>query len=118
MHFAFSTVACPTWDFETIVSRAKEYGYDGVEVRGFLNESLLTASNIFLTEPRKVSELFKEQGIRVACLSSSIAFSANRRRDKQSAEDLKTFIDTARMLDCPLVKISDTQMRPRQSRDE
>ena len=29
-----------------------------------------------------------------------------------------TFIDTARMLDCSLVKISDTQMRPGQSRDE
>src|SRR5829696_6820797 len=32
MKFAFSTVSCPTWDFDTIVSRAKDYGHDGVEV--------------------------------------------------------------------------------------
>ena len=31
---AFSTVACPKWDFETIAARAKEYGYEGVEIRG------------------------------------------------------------------------------------
>ena len=48
------TIACPKWDFETIASRAKEYGYDGVEVRGFLNESILTASNIFLSDPAKL----------------------------------------------------------------
>ena len=46
MKFAFSTIGCPNWDFETIVARAKEYGYDGVEIRGFLNESVLTAANV------------------------------------------------------------------------
>ncbi len=118
MKFAFSTLCTPTWDFQTIVARAKEYGYDGVEIRGFLNESILTASNIFLTDPRKVADIFKQNGIAVACLSSSIAFTANRKRDKQAAGELSTFIDTARLLDCPMVKISDTQVRPGQSRDE
>src|SRR5438105_2598777 len=117
MKFAFSTLAAPSWDFVTIAARAKEYGYDGVEIRGFLNESILTASNIFLSDPRKVREIFKEQNIAIACLSSSIAFTANRRRDKQAAQDLMTFVDTARMLDCSMVKISDTQTRPG-SRDE
>src|SRR5258705_1221453 len=118
MKFAYSTLCTPSWDFETIAARAKEYGYDGVEIRGFLNESILTASNISLTEPRKVSDLFKQTSIAVSCLSSSIAFTANRKRDKQSASELMTFIDTAKALDCPMVKISDTQVRPGQSRDE
>src|SRR5437773_1440968 len=63
MKFAFSTVSCPKWDFETIALRAKEYGYDGVEIRGFLNESILTASNVFLTDPGKFSRIFGEAGI-------------------------------------------------------
>src|SRR5688572_1066947 len=54
MRFAFSTISCPKWDFETIASRAREYGYEGVEIRGFLNESILTAANVFLTDPAKV----------------------------------------------------------------
>jgi sugar phosphate isomerase/epimerase len=40
MKFGFSTVSCPAWDFETIVARAAEYGYDGVEIRAFSNESV------------------------------------------------------------------------------
>ena len=69
MHFAFSTLACPTWDFETIVARAKEYGYEGVEIRGFLNESILTASNVFLSDPNKIRSLFKYAGVEIAYLS-------------------------------------------------
>src|SRR6266508_2761339 len=54
MRLAFSTLCAPKWDFETLAARAKEYGYDGIELRGFLNESVLTASNVFLSDPAKV----------------------------------------------------------------
>ncbi len=30
---AFSTLACPDWDFEQIVTAGMRYGYDGVEIR-------------------------------------------------------------------------------------
>ncbi|HTL29497.1 MAG TPA: sugar phosphate isomerase/epimerase family protein [Tepidisphaeraceae bacterium] len=113
---AFSTVACPKWDFETIASRAKEYGYEGVEIRGFLNESILTASNVFLTDPAKLKSLFTYHGIKIACLASSIAMTGNKRRDRKLADDCRRFIDTAAAVDCGLVKIFDTEVHPGQSR--
>jgi sugar phosphate isomerase/epimerase len=116
MRFAFSTVGCPKWDFDTIVARAKEYGYAGVEVRGFLNEAILTASNPFLTDPRKLRDLFDDNDLDICCLASSIAMSQNKRRDAQAATDLRQFIDTAAALGCPLVKVFDTQVRPGQDR--
>lgn len=116
MKFAFSTVSSPEWDFETVVARAKEYGYDGVEIRGFLNESILTAANVFLTDPAKVRKLFDDAGIEIACLASSIAFAQDKKRDKQSAADLRTYIDTAQKLGCPLVKVFDTQVKAGQNR--
>ena len=79
MKFAFSTVSCPAWDFQTACARAREYGYEGVEVRGFLNESILTATNIFLTDPVKVRAIFDQHGIQIACLASSVAMSWDRR---------------------------------------
>lgn len=112
MKFAFSTVACPTWDFETIVARAKEYGYDGVEVRGFLNESILTAANVFLTDPAKLKRTFDDADVAIACLSSSIAMTRDDKRNAQLAEELHRFVDTAQQLECPLVKIFDTQVQP------
>ena len=125
MKFAFSTVSCPKWDFETIVARAREYGYDGVEVRGFLNESVLTSANVFLSDPRKVQRTFDAGGVKIACLASSIAMRQpgpawkfwGRGPNDRSAAELRTFIDTAQQLGCPLVKIFDSQVRPGQTRD-
>jgi sugar phosphate isomerase/epimerase len=116
MKFAFSTVSCPTWDFDTIVARAKEYGYDGVEIRGFLNEAILTAANVFLTDPAKVKRTFADAGIEIACLASSIAMKQNKKEDARLAGDLKKYIDTAAEIGCPLVKIFDTQVKPGWSR--
>jgi sugar phosphate isomerase/epimerase len=116
MKFAFSTVACPTWDFDTIASRAKEYGYDGVELRGFLNENILSSSNVFLTDARKIASMFDYYGVGMACVSSSIAMTGRRRADRILADDCRRFIETAQELGCGNVKLFDTQVRPGQSR--
>ena len=118
MNIAFSTVGAPKWDFETLASRAKEYGYDGVEIRGGLGETVLTSANVFDSDIRKVRSAFDSAGIRVACLSSSIAMSGKKRKDAQAAADLVRYVDAAHALDCSLVKIFDMQVNPGQSRAE
>jgi sugar phosphate isomerase/epimerase len=112
MKFAFSTVACPKWDFVTIAARAKEYGYDGVELRASPSDSNLSAANIFLSDPPKIKTLFDNYGLAIACLSSSIAMTGNKRQDKSLADECRRFIDTARQLGCPLVKVFDSQVEP------
>ena len=124
MKFAFSTVSCPKWEFDTVVARAREYGYGGVEIRGFLNESVPTAADIFKSDLERLRRTFDDAGVEVACLASSIAMEQPRpawqlwRRspNDRKAVELRTFIDAARRLDCSLVKIFDTQVRPGQSR--
>ena len=116
MKFAFSTVSCPKWDLETIGSRAREYGYDGVEIRAFLHESILTSSNILLSDPAKVKSLFEYHQIRIACLASSIEMTGNRRRDRILADDCRRYIDTAAAVGCGIVKVFDTRVRPGHSR--
>jgi sugar phosphate isomerase/epimerase len=117
MKFAFSTVSCPVWEFQTIVLRAKEYGYDGVELRGFLNEAAPVAADVFLVEPVKIKRLFQSGGVEIACLASSIAMTGKKRQDKQLTEDAKRYIDTAAELGCPLVKVFDTNARPGHTRE-
>jgi sugar phosphate isomerase/epimerase len=116
MKFAFSTVSCPAWDFETIAARAKEYGYDGVEIRAFSNESILTAANVFLTDPAKVRRTYSDAGLDICCLASSIAMTQQKKRDRALADDLRRHIDVAEAIACPIVKIFDTQTRPGWSR--
>src|SRR5947209_17654985 len=116
MKFAFSTVSCPQWDLPTIAARAREYGYDGVEIRASLDGSVLTASNVFLTQSSRTRDVFDSAGVKIACLASSIAMSGLRRKDRAAAEDVRRFIHVAREIGCPLVKILDTQVSPGQSR--
>jgi sugar phosphate isomerase/epimerase len=116
MKFAFSTVSCPAWDFEQIVARAREYGYDGVEIRAFSNESVLTAANVFLSDPQKVRRQFESAGVEICCLASSIAMTQEKKRDRALADDLRRHIDTAQQIGCSIVKIFDTQARPGWSR--
>src|SRR5690349_4949595 len=113
MKFAFSTVCAPTWDFPTLLARAKEYGYDGIELRALTDRS---AGNPFMTDPAKLRSLFENAGIEICCLASSISMSQNKRKDAAAADELRLYIDTAEKLGCPIVKIFDTQVKPGWSR--
>ena len=116
MRFAFSTLCAPRWDLETVAEKAKVFGYDGVEIRGFLNESILTATNVFLTDPGKIRRVFADSGVAIAALSSSIAFTGKSSRDREGAAELRQFMDLAQAIGTPLVKLADTQIRAGQSR--
>jgi sugar phosphate isomerase/epimerase len=124
MKFAFSTVGCPKWDFDTIVARAREYGYDGVEIRGFLDEPAATTANLFAEDPARLRASFDAAGVAVACLASSIAMEQagapwkvwKRGGNRRRAAELRTYLDAAQRLGCPMVKIFDTQVVPGQSR--
>jgi len=35
---AFTTLGCPDWDLDTIISKAAEFGFDGVDFRGCRGE--------------------------------------------------------------------------------
>jgi len=107
MKLAFSTLACPTWDFAAIAARAKEFGYGGVELRGYLDEPAKTASNVFLTDARRVREIFESAGTPIACLTSAVMMSDGRRANESAARALRTYIETAAMLNCPIVRLPD-----------
>ncbi len=116
MKFAFSTVACPTWDFATIAKNAKSYGYDGVELRAFSDADHSAVNNPFLTDAAKVRAIFGAEGIAIACLASSIAMTGNKRQDAALADDARRHIDLAASLGCSIVKVFDTTVHPGESR--
>ncbi|MCY2953750.1 MAG: sugar phosphate isomerase/epimerase [Planctomycetota bacterium] len=118
MKFAFSTIACPTGSFETIVAKAKSFAYDGVEIRGQLHEKPLTAADIFQSDPADIRSLFSAANLQIACLSSSISLTGHRKADPQAAADLRQYIDTAQNLACPLVRILGTRVQGGQSLTE
>jgi sugar phosphate isomerase/epimerase len=72
MRLAFTTLGCPEWDLDQIMSRAGEYGYDAVDFRGYLGEMELYKRPEFMPPAAAAgARKFAAAGLMVACFSSS-----------------------------------------------
>ncbi|MBS4222620.1 sugar phosphate isomerase/epimerase family protein [Lederbergia citrea] len=87
MKLAFTTLGCPKWDLETIVSKAVEYGYDGVDFRGYLGEMEIYRLPEFSTDIENTKKKFKDASLEIPCFSSSI------RLFTTSEAELEGFLD-------------------------
>ena len=83
MKIAFSTLGCPDWSFSEILSTAKDFGYNGIEIRGLKNEIFAPAAREFKEDRIETTrQSLKELGLEIACFSS-----ASYLFDKKNTED-------------------------------
>ena len=107
MKFALPTAAAPVWDFATAAARTKERGYDGVDLRGYLDEPSPTAHNVSLSDPAKVREAFDVAGVPVACLSTGVSMGRTRGEHEPAANRARRCVDVAGVLGTKVVRIRD-----------
>lgn len=105
---AFSTLGCPDWDFESILTFAQKNQYEGLEIRGLQKQlDLSKVPEFATTAARKISlQKMKDHGLRFVNLGSSctLHFPEGSERIKQLDEG-KRFIDIARDLNCPFIRV-------------
>ena len=105
---SFSTLGCPDWTFDQIVSFAKQHQYKGIEVRGILREMDLTKSPVFDTAEHRNStlQMMKDNDLRFIDLGSSctLHFAEGEERQKNLDEG-KRFIDLAQQVHCPYIRV-------------
>src|SRR5689334_7924618 len=73
LKLSFSTLGCPDWTFEKIVSFAADNSYSGIEVRGIERQMDLTKCKEF-NNPENISitmSMMKSKGLRFVDLGSS-----------------------------------------------
>ncbi|MDZ7373970.1 MAG: sugar phosphate isomerase/epimerase [candidate division KSB1 bacterium] len=93
---AFSTLACPEWPLGEIVRRAREYGYDGIELRGLLNEIDVTRRPEFAPASLAATRrMFEEEGLKVCCLGSSVRLlhTAGPEASKRDEEEFARYLE-------------------------
>jgi sugar phosphate isomerase/epimerase len=105
---SFSTLGCPDWDFQQIISFATQHGYKGIELRGLQRQMDLTKCPEFNTEEARKATvlLMKEKKLRFVGLgsSASLHFAEGAEREKHLAE-ARRFIDLAQQINCPYVRV-------------
>ena len=63
MRIGFSSLVCPDWDLATIVTKAAEYQFDGVELRGLKGELYLPGIPDLAGNPGATRRLFYSNGV-------------------------------------------------------
>jgi len=88
MKFSFSTLGCPDWPLEKVVSEAKRLGYDGVEIRGVKRVFDLSKAPEFARgEIERTRKLFESAGVSVVSIDSSSSFCSPDAANQEAAFD-------------------------------
>ncbi len=101
MKLSFSTLGCPEFSWGDIYSSAKDFGFNGVEIR-FLPK---TDSSSFTKEDvLKSKGTLKKLGIEISCISSDCTLSTKESYNNFK-EEILSYIDMAHELSVPYVRV-------------
>ena len=93
MKLSFSTLGCPRWDVSEIIATAKDFGYDGVELRGVQSELHMPRHKAFRPENiAATSAQFADKGLKVPCITSGCVISDPEKVDA-NREELRQYVD-------------------------
>jgi sugar phosphate isomerase/epimerase len=102
--FGVSTLGCPSWTVEQAAKAARDYGYHGVELR-LLDGEVITPALVEANQTR-LRELFGSGSPELIGLGTSVRLSSASDAERIAHErDLETFVDLARDLRVPIVRI-------------
>ncbi len=106
MKIGFSTLACPGWDLERVVSFAAEHGFDGVELRGLRGELDLPLVPTLSRDPVGVKRLFRDRKIECVSLGTSVTLTARGAKELANQQAaLVEVMELASALGCPNVRL-------------
>ncbi len=107
MKIAFSTIGCPDWSLDEIVSSAKDLNYNGIEIRGVGREIYAPGIKQLTEGKEKFLTRLATVGLEISCLTSGATFATYDTKEKSMAE-AKAYIDLAKELGAPYVRIMST----------
>ena len=104
---AFSTLACPRWDWRKILDFAGQHGFAAVELRGLEGNLDLPSHPIFAAEHiEQTKREIRASKLRIACVSSSaVLHVADPEKRAKELGDARRFIDLATTLGAPYVRV-------------
>ncbi|MDR0983946.1 MAG: sugar phosphate isomerase/epimerase, partial [Ruminococcus sp.] len=104
MKISFSTLACPEYSWNDIISTAADLSYDGIEIRGLGNDIDVWKSGPFTDKKiSKTLDTLERTGLKISCFSSNICL--KYRNDDAIKEEISKYIDLAVKTDTPYIRI-------------
>ena len=99
----FSTLACPHWSIETIIAKASELGYDGIEWRGGRQGHV--QPTMPSSQKRLLRQSLKGAGLIALAVTAYTSFVSDSSEERQSnVNELKDYADLAAELGASYVR--------------
>ena len=107
MKLAFSTLGCPDWELREIVAAARNWGYDGVELRAVGGSlDLLDLAEFAPAQLATTRAYFEDAGIEICCVDTSCAFhSADQNERGNQVKIALGHADLAARLGASLIRV-------------
>lgn len=100
---SFSTLACPDWSIDTVIAKAVEFGYEGIEWRGGPDGHVrpgMPASQIAVLQKASA-----DAGILAVAVTAYTSFVSHIPEERQAnIDELRRYADLAAELDAPYVR--------------
>ncbi|MGI6162135.1 MAG: sugar phosphate isomerase/epimerase family protein [Christensenellales bacterium] len=119
MKLSFSTLGCPEFEWDDILSIASDMGYNGVEIRGVGSEIYVPAIKMF-SEPEAAAtkDRLSSLGLSIPCFTSGCELHIKEQKEKTIKEG-KEYIDAGARMGVPYVRVlADSGPAPDGSIDE
>src|SRR5512147_1978095 len=81
----FSTLACPTWSIETVIKKAVQFGYEGLEWRGGPQGHVQL--NMSASKKTMLRRMSKDAGLTTLAVTSYTSFVSPLADERQSNVD-------------------------------
>lgn len=100
---SFSTLACPGWSIETIITKASELGYDGIEWRGGPDGHVQPAMSA--AQKEVLQKMAMDTGLIAVAVTAYTSFVSPLPEERQAnVDELRRYTDLAAELDAPYVR--------------
>lgn len=99
----FSTLACPNWSIKTVVDKAAEFGYDGIEWRGGPQGHV----NPAMPAPQKAAlrQMSLDAGLMALAVTAYTSFVSNSAEERETnVDELRRYSDLAAELGAHYVR--------------
>jgi sugar phosphate isomerase/epimerase len=100
----FSTLACPSWSIETVIAKASEFGYGGIEWRGGPQGHVNPAT----PTPQKVAlrQMCSDAGLMVLAVTAYTSFISSSAQERQAnVDEVRRYADLAVELGADYVRV-------------
>ncbi len=106
MQISFMTWVCPDWTLNEILTGAIKYGYDSVEPRVEAQQKHGIELEATKKARKEIKSSFADTGVTCCCLATSRTYAlADPTARRESIDLTKRYVDLARDIDCPNLRV-------------